>query len=79
MWIRQLHRRAEHLRQAELDRHRVGLSDLDDQQWATVEALTRGVLAKLLHEPSVQMKAAAGSPQGDQFLAAARTLFALEA
>jgi glutamyl-tRNA reductase len=79
MWIRQLHRRAEHLRQAELGRHRVGLSDLDDQRWATVEALTRGVLAKLLHEPSVQMKAAAGSPQGDQFLAAARTLFALEA
>jgi glutamyl-tRNA reductase len=74
-----LHRRAEHLRQAELDRHRVGLADLDEQQWATVEALTRGVLAKLLHEPSVQMRAAAGSPQGDQFLAAARTLFGLEA
>jgi glutamyl-tRNA reductase len=74
-----LHRRAEHLRQAELDRHRVGLSDLNEQQWAAVEALTRGVLAKLLHEPSVQMKAAAGSPHGDQFLAAASTLFALEA
>jgi len=73
-----LHRRAELLRQTELDRYRVRLSDLDEREWAAVEALTRGVLAKVLHEPSVQIKAAAGSPHGDQFLAAARTLFALD-
>jgi glutamyl-tRNA reductase len=73
-----LHHRAEDLRQTELIRYRTRLSDLNDREWTTIEAVTRGVLAKLLHEPSVQIKAAAGSPQGDQLLAAVRTLFALD-
>jgi glutamyl-tRNA reductase len=73
-----LHQRAEHLRQAELTRYRTQLANLDEGEWAAVEALSRGLLAKLLHEPSVQIKEAAGSPQQDQFLEAVRTLFALD-
>lgn len=73
-----LHQRAEHWRQTELDRYRLRLADLDEREWAAVEALTRGLLAKVLHEPSVQIKAAAGSHQRDLLLAAARTLFALD-
>jgi glutamyl-tRNA reductase len=69
--------RAEALRQAELDRYRVKLAQLNDRDRATVEALTRGMFAKLLHEPTVQLKSAAGSTQGDQLAEAVRILFDL--
>jgi glutamyl-tRNA reductase len=69
--------RAEQLRRAELDRYRTRLSRLEEEEWAAIEGLTRGVLAKLLHEPSIQLKAAAGSAQGDQLAVAVRTLFDL--
>jgi glutamyl-tRNA reductase len=69
--------RAEELRQAELQRFRVRLAGLDDRQREAVEALTRGVLAKLLHEPTVQLKEAAGTARGEQLAEATRILFDL--
>jgi glutamyl-tRNA reductase len=69
--------RAEQLRRAELDRHRVKLANLDEREQAAVEALTRQVLAKLLHEPTVRLKAAAGSARGEQLADALRVLFDL--
>jgi glutamyl-tRNA reductase len=42
-----------------------------------VEALTRSLLAKLLHEPTVRLKEAAGSPGGDRMAESLRTLFDL--
>jgi glutamyl-tRNA reductase len=68
---------AEALRTAELERFRVRLQGLDDRQRAAVEALTRGILAKLLHEPTVQLKEAAGSARGEQLAEAVRFLFDL--
>jgi glutamyl-tRNA reductase len=43
-----------------------------------VEAVTRGVVAKLLHQPTVVLKDAAGSPRGDRLMAALRELFEIE-
>lgn len=71
--------RAEEVRQAELDRFRTRLDGLDPVQAEAVEALTRGILGKLLHEPSVALKDAAGSPRGDRLVASLRELFGLEA
>ncbi|HSS09358.1 MAG TPA: hypothetical protein VLL25_05710, partial [Acidimicrobiales bacterium] len=68
---------AEELRVAELDKYHVRLSGLDERQRAAVEALTRGLLAKLLHEPTVGLKEAAGSARGEQLAEAVRTLFNL--
>jgi glutamyl-tRNA reductase len=73
-----LRARAEELRRAELARYRSRLSGLDARQQEAVAALTRGILAKLLHEPTVQLKEAAGSPRGERLADAARELFALE-
>ena len=70
--------RAEELRRAELDRFRTRLGDLDPAQRDAVEALTRGIIGKLLHDPQLALKAAAGSPRGDRLVAALRELFALE-
>lgn len=66
--------RAEILRQEELDRHIGGLSAAER---AAVEAATRGLVGKLLHEPTVRLKDAAGSPRGDRLAEALRDLFDL--
>ena len=72
-----LRRRAEELRLGELERYAPRLSDLDPAQREAVEALTRTLLAKVLHEPTVRLKNAAGSASGDRLAAALRALFDL--
>ena len=75
--VAQLHDRAEEVRQQELTRFRARLADLDDREREAVEALTRGLIGKLLHEPSVRLKADAGSARGERNAAALRDLFDL--
>ncbi len=68
---------ADQIREAELARYANRFVGLDDAQREAVEALTRSILAKLLHEPSVRLKAQAGTPQGERNAAAMRDLFDL--
>jgi len=72
-----LHERAEHIRQGEQERLHARLASLDDEQRAAVEALTRGIVAKLLHGPSVRLKNDAGTPRGERYADAVRDLFDL--
>ena len=51
-----LRERSEELRHAELDRHRAALAALSPEQAAAVDALTRGLVAKILHEPITWLK-----------------------
>ena len=41
--------------------------------------MTRRIVAKLLHDPTVNLKAAAGTAQGEALAQAFRDLFGLEA
>jgi glutamyl-tRNA reductase len=70
-----LRQQAEAVRVAELERWRSRLGELDDRQLEAVEALTRGIVGKLLHEPSVALKDAAGTARGDRLVATVRDLF----
>ncbi len=72
-----LHQRAEELRIAELTRYRNRLAGLEPREREAVEALTRGLLAKLLHDPTVRLKDAAGSPKGERLAGALTELFDL--
>jgi len=72
--ITALHQRAEELREAELARQQRHLADLTDEQRAAVEAATRAALAKVLHTPTVALKAAAGTPKGERLADALREL-----
>lgn len=72
-----LHEHAEQIRQLETERLAHRLASLDDAQRAAVESLTHGIIAKLLHHPSVRLKAEAGTPQGERNAAAVRDLFDL--
>ncbi|MBV8304204.1 MAG: glutamyl-tRNA reductase [Acidimicrobiia bacterium] len=75
--ISALRERVEALRLAELDRQRSRLEGLDATQREAVEAVTRGVLAKLLHDPTVRLKDAAGTARGERLSDAVRELFDL--
>jgi glutamyl-tRNA reductase len=72
-----LHDRAEHVRQAELARFQRRLVDLDPTEREAVEALTRGLIAKLLRQPTVRLKEDAGTPRGERNASALRDLFDL--
>lgn len=69
---------AEAVRAAELDRARSRLGDLDDLQLASVEKLTQGLVAKLLHQPTVSLRQAAGTAKGDRLVQALRDLFDID-
>lgn len=75
--VAQLHARAEAIRLGEVDRYARRLADLGDGDRATVEALTRNIVAKLLHEPSSRLRHGAGTPQGERNAAAVVDLFDL--
>jgi len=72
-----LRSRVEDARLAELDRQRSKRSDLDEAQWEQVDAVTRAMVAKLLHQPTVVLKEAAGTPRGERLVESLRALFDL--
>ncbi len=72
-----LRERAEQLRAFELDRYRSRLEALSEEDRALVDAVTKRVVAKLLHDPTVRLKEAAGSPRGERLAEAMRALFDL--
>jgi len=75
--IGQLHESAEEIRHAEVERLRARLGDLDERQLEALDALTKGIVAKMLHQPTVRLKDAAGTPRGDRLAEALRDLFEL--
>jgi glutamyl-tRNA reductase len=75
--ISQLHDYAEQVRLGELQRFANRLDGLDERQRAAVEAMTRGLVAKLLHAPSVRLKDDAGTPRGERNASALRDLYDL--
>lgn len=75
--VASMHVAAEDLRSSELARFSKKLGTLDDAQQRAVDQLTRAIVAKLLHEPSVRLKSQAGTPRGLRNAAAVRDLFDL--
>ena len=72
-----LRARGDLVRSGELQRLSARLGDLDDRQRDAVEALAAGIVGKLLHEPTVRMKDAAGTARGERLAEALRDLFNL--
>jgi glutamyl-tRNA reductase len=75
--VTSLREQAERVRRAELERYSGKLDGLTPEQREAVEALTKGMLAKLLHSPTVQLKDSAGSSRGDRLADSVRDLFDL--
>ncbi len=75
--ITALRDQAEQVRCAEIERASGRLAGLSDTQRDAVEAITRGLVAKLLHEPTVRLRGAAGSARGERLADSIRDLFDL--
>jgi glutamyl-tRNA reductase len=76
--IRALHARAERVRQRELARAAARLTGLDPAQRGAVDAITRGLVNKLLHDPIVRGKALAAGANGEMYAGILRQLYALD-
>jgi glutamyl-tRNA reductase len=72
-----LRARVEEARRSEFDRQRSKRPDLSDAEWSQVDEVTRAMVATLLHQPTVALKEAAGTPRGERLVEALRTLFDL--
>ena len=68
---------AEEVRRGELERFRAKLGALDPDARELIDAITQGVVNKLLHEPTVRVKTEAGTPRGDYYADALTALFDL--
>jgi glutamyl-tRNA reductase len=66
------------LRELEIERHRAKLDALDPAASEAVEQLTRSIVNKVLHEPTVRVKDAAGSARGEVYADALVQLFGLD-
>jgi len=68
----------ETIRQAELDRVRGRLGQLSAEQEEAVEALSRGIVNKILHTPITRLKSAAADPEITTLLDTFRRIFNLQ-
>ena len=68
----------ETIRQAEIDRVRGRLGPLSPDQEMAVEALTRGIVNKIMHTPISTLKTAARDPQATTVIDIVRRLFNLQ-
>ncbi|MEY2417957.1 MAG: glutamyl-tRNA reductase [Actinomycetota bacterium] len=73
-----LRAKVEDARIAELRRAKTFVASLSDEQRDALDALTKGLLAKVLHDPTVRLKDAAGSEAGERLASSLRHLFDLD-
>ncbi|MFI0460767.1 MAG: glutamyl-tRNA reductase [Ilumatobacteraceae bacterium] len=76
--VAQLREVVESIRTAEMERFESALSSMTPEQRELVESISHGIINKMLHVPSVRLREAAGTPQGERLSAAVRDLFSLD-
>jgi glutamyl-tRNA reductase len=72
-----LRARLDDVRVSELESALGDLSGLSDEERARVDQLTRAVVAKIAHEPTVALRDSAGTDRGERLAEAVRALFGL--
>jgi glutamyl-tRNA reductase len=75
--VGELREHLEALRVSEIERRSSDLTSLDEHQREIVESLTRSLIAKIAHTPTVALKEAAGTDRGQRLYEATRNLFDL--
>jgi glutamyl-tRNA reductase len=73
----ELRSRADEIRRAELDKARRRLGTLTPEQEKVLEAVTSGIVNKLLHSPTVELKKLAGRRHHTEHVGLIRKLFGL--
>jgi glutamyl-tRNA reductase len=78
-YVVELRQRAEHIRQREVARTLRFIGPVDDATSAHIDHLSRALVNKILHQPTVRMKKLARNGDAAHYVAALRELFGLEA
>ena len=73
--IMALEEKLNRIRQGEMERFQGRLTSLTPEQRETVEALTQGILNKILHGPITELKSGAGSPEHRALVQVIRRIF----
>jgi glutamyl-tRNA reductase len=76
--IQALRERGARIQASELARASSRLSSLSDREWAAIESLASGIVAKLLHQPIVRLKERSGPGTGDELARAVAEVFGLD-
>lgn len=75
--IADLRAKADAIRRAEVDKTLRRLKDLSDADRRRIEALSEALVSRLLHDPTLRLKAEASNGHAAEYAAAVRHLFAL--
>lgn len=67
--------RLNRIRELELDRHRARLSNLTPEQREALDALTKGIVNKILHGPITELKSGVGEPGHGTLVELVRKMF----
>jgi glutamyl-tRNA reductase len=65
------------IRAGEIERYQSRLVNLTPEQRQAVEALTRGIMNKILHGPITELKSGAGQPEQVDLVRLVRKIFGL--
>ena len=76
--IRRMRERAERQRRAELERMFERMPQLSDAERASLDEMTRQMMNRMLHSPTVRLREAAANGRGGDIVPAARFLFGLD-
>ena len=77
--LSELRKQAESIREREVERALRDLGDIDDDVVERVELLSRSLVKKLLHDPTVRARERAGAGEADEVADAVRDLFGISA
>ncbi len=75
--VAELRDAVEAIRRHELERSSSKLADLDERQMEAVEALTKRIASRVLHDPTMKLKEAAGTARGEWLADSVSELFDL--
>jgi glutamyl-tRNA reductase len=76
--IIEMRRRADAIRQAELEKTIRRLPKLSAQEQASIDALTRAIVSKILHNPTARLRLESGGPDAADYAQVTRGLFGLD-
>ncbi len=69
--------RLNHIRASEMDRYQGRLASMTPEQRQAVDALTRGIMNKILHGPITELKSGAGEPENAALVRLIHKMFGL--
>ena len=74
-----LKKKFEEIRKGEMEKALSGMNNLQEKDKETIDAMTKAIINKVVHDPVTHLKKEADKVEGDFYIEAARKLFDLDA